>query len=254
MTRNAASRIAASGCLLALLAACAGDEAENAAPDKTSPLTIVSPLSGVSMKGNVVTVDLDSKDVTIVKADGDTSGRTGHYHVFIDRDPVAPGAVIPKEAGIVHTADDPVMITGLSPGTHRLVVVYGNGAHVRIGDALAETTVKLDGPSVKASAPATVAAGQPVMVTAKVDGFSLIKADGDTSGRSGHLHLFVDRSPTAAGQPIPAGDPNIIHTAETTVAVPDLGPGEHTIWVVAGDGVHIPLGPPVMDKVTVTVV
>jgi len=109
------------------------------------------------------------------------------------------------------------------------------------------------GPSVDASAPAKVAAGQPVPVTIKVEGIKLVKADGDKSGRTGHLHLFIDRDPTPAGQPIPTGQADIIHSAATEVPVPNLAAGKHTIWVVAGDGTHTPLSPAAQDKVTVTV-
>lgn len=120
-------------------------------------------------------------------------------------------------------------------------------------EAPAVATTALKGASVDASAPATVAAGQPVPVTIKVEGLTLVKADGDTSGTTGHLHLFVDREPTPAGQPIPTGQADIIHSAATEVPVPNLAAGEHTIWVVAGDGTHTPLNPAVKDKVTVTV-
>jgi hypothetical protein len=246
--------LAAGLALLALLAGCGDDDSDQTKPKSTAdPLAILSPADGASVQGNVVTLDVEPRDIAIVKADGDTSGRTGHYHVFIDRDPVAPGAAIPTEAGIIHTTDDPITITGLTPGTHRFVVVYGNGAHARIGTAAAERTVKVEGPSVKASAPATVAAGQPVTVTMTVDGLSVVKADGDTSGRTGHLHLFVDRPPSPPGEPIPVGDAKIIHTAESIITLSDLSPGEHTIWVVAGDGTHVPLPAGVRDKVTVTV-
>jgi len=187
-----------------------------------------------------------------VKADGDTSGKSGHYHVFIDRDPVAPGAAIPVEAGVVHSADDPIVLSGLAVGTHRLALVVGDGTHSRLGSMVAETTVTVEGPSVDASTPATSPAGQPVVLTVKVDGLTLVKADGDTSGTTGHLHVFIDRDPTPAGQPIPV-EAGIIHTAESTIPVPDLAPGAHSLWVVAGDGTHSPLAPRVMDKVTVTV-
>ena len=91
-----------------------------------------------------------------------------------------------------------------------------------------------------------------MVLTVKVEGVTLVKADGDTSGRTGHLHVFVDRDPTAAGQPIPK-EAGVIHTTDTTISVPDLGPGEHTLWVVLGDGNHVPFAPAVLDKVTVTV-
>ena len=102
------------------------------------------------------------------------------------------------------------------------------------------------------SSPPAVAAGQPLTAEITVDGISLVKADGDTSGTTGHLHLFIDREPTPAGQPIPA-EAGIIHTAEPTVVVPDLPAGEHTIFVVVGDGAHVPLEPLVADRLTVTV-
>lgn len=252
-------RSVAATAALALLAACGDDDVTTTTATTTAPaastspsLSIAAPPPGTVVKGNVVSLDLASTGLAIVKADGDTSGRSGHYHVFIDRDPVAPGAAIPVEAGIVHSADDPVVLSGLAIGRRRLSVVIGDGTHTRLGSTVAETTVDVQGPSIDASAPATSAAGQPVVLTVKVDGLTLVKADGNTSAATGHLHVFVDRDPTPSGQPIPV-EAGIIHTAETTIPVPDLAPGVHTLWVVAGDGLHIPLAPRVMDKVTVTV-
>ena len=100
---------------LGLLAACGDDDAATVAPAPgTAPaaaaptLSILTPSSGSTVKGNAVLLDLQSAGIAIVKADGDTSGQSGHYHLFIDRDPVAPGAPIPREAGIVHTTDAPL--------------------------------------------------------------------------------------------------------------------------------------------------
>lgn len=242
----------------ALLAgACGDDDQPVSAPTATTTapaqsaqpsLAFSSPLPP-TVKGNVVTIDLAATGVTIVKADGDTSGKTGHFHVFVDRDPTPSGQVIPREAGILHTADNPVKLTGLPIGSRRIVAVLGDGAHRRIGTGQAEGTVKVEGPSVQASASAQ---GKDVEVTAKVEGVQLVAADGDTSGSTGHLHLFVDREPTPLGQAIPR-EAGIVHTTDTTVSVPGLGAGEHTIWVVVGDGAHVPLNPLVGDKVTVTV-
>ena len=215
------------------------------------PLAFVS-TPPTSVSGNVVQLDLAANGVSIVPADGDTSGHTGHYHLFIDRDPPPPGTPIPKEPGIVHTADSHVTIAGLTTGTHHISVVLGDGAHHRLGDAVLQADVAVRGPSVTATAPATVNAGDPVTVQMQVDGIRLTPADGDTSGQTGHLHLFVDRSPTPPGQPIPKED-GIIHTADTSVTLPAMAPGEHTVWVVAGNGAHVPLDPPVMAKVTFTV-
>ena len=243
--------------LLLLAGACGGDDSENVADttttsretntgDRPSSVTILSPEDGAEVRGNVVPLELDADGVTIVKADGDDSGRTGHYHVFVDKEPLAPGAEIPKESGILHSADDPVQVTGLSVGRHRLTVVLGNGQHVRLGDAEAQISVDVKGPSIDASAPSTARAGSPVKVETEAEGVQ-IQMGGN------HLHLFVDRGPTPAGAPIPVGDPAIIHTPQLTTEIPNLPPGEHVITVVVGDAGHVPFDPPVLDKVTVTV-
>lgn len=223
-------------------------------PAPTGPsLTISSPTSGATVEGNVVTLDLESDGIDVVAPDGDTSGETGHYHVFLDADPVAVGETIPRGPGIVHSADDPIKLYGMTTGQHRLVVVLGDGTHRRIhGDVQQELMLTVAGPSVDVTAPSTAKAGEPVVVDVAVEGIDLVKADGDTSGTTGHLHFFVDREPTPPGQPIPA-EPGIIHTVERSVTIPDLTVGEHTIWVVVGDGSHVPLEPMVADKVTVTV-
>jgi hypothetical protein len=216
-------------------------------------LAIASPTPGTDVKGNVVRLSLTVSGIQIVAANGDTSGKTGHFHVFVDRDPPAAGAVIPKEKGIIHSASNPVVVPGLTLGSHRLVVVLGDGAHHRIGSVEAQTTVNVLGPTLTATAPAAVPRGQSVTVNVTVQGVTLVAANGDTSGKTGHLHLFLDRDPTPAGQPIPQGDPSIFHTANPTIQVSDLAPGEHTIWVVLGDGNHVPFDPPVEDKLTLTV-
>lgn len=143
-------------------------------------------------------------------------------------------------------------MSGLSVGRHRFSVVLGDGAHRRLGNSIAEAEVDVQGPAVTMSAPATVANGEPALLQVKVDGLTVVAADGDRSGLSGHLHLFVDRPPTPAGQPIPRED-GIIHTTDTTVPLSGLSPGEHTVWAVVGDGVHTALAPPVMAKTTFVV-
>lgn len=106
-------------------------------PDSGRPsLSIDSPANGATVPAADVKLKMATTGVTIVAADGDTSGESGHFHVFIDRDPVAEGKNIPKEAGIIHSTDNPIPVPGLSPGEHKLTVVYGDGNHARIhGDA-----------------------------------------------------------------------------------------------------------------------
>ena len=261
-TRTLTKRgLAAPLAMLALglvIAGCGDDDADapaSPAPAATAqaapPLSFASP-PPPSISGNVAEFGVAANGVSIVAANGDTSGATGHFHVFVDRPLPAPGEVIPREAGIIHTTDSQVTLPGLTPGRHRIAVILGDGVHRRIGSHVVEADVMVQGPSVVLSAPATIAAGDPVTIDARVDGLALTAADGDRSGRTGHLHFFVDRPPTPADQPIPRED-GIIHTTDTRVSIPGLAPGEHTVWVVAGDGVHVPLVGPVMAKTTFTV-
>jgi hypothetical protein len=243
------------GVLALIGAACGGDdqfrEGEGSKDIETAGISVKA--SGPSsVRGNVVSLDVAAEGVRIVKADGNTSGATGHFHVFIDREPVRPGAEIPREAGIVHSADDPVVLTGLTQGRHEFHVVLGDGTHKRIGSAEATVETTVRGPSVDASVPASIAADQPFDVDVAVEGVELVKADGDTSGKTGHLHLFIDKEPDLDA-PIPVGDPAIIHSATAPIAVTGLASGEHTLWVVLGNGAHVPFDPPVMEKLTITV-
>lgn len=246
-------RLFATALLLVLSgAACGGSETAKPAATPSGPsIEVADPPANVA--GNVVTLPVTVRGIGVVKADGDTSGKTGHFHVFIDREPVAVGASIPKDKGIVHSADNPIKLYGLTTGPHTATVVMGDGAHTRIlGDVAEQMTFTVDGPSVQASAPATIKAGDPLTLTVAVQGVQIVAANGDTSGRTAHMHLFVDRTPTPAGQAIPK-EAGIIHTTETTVNVPGLAAGEHTVWVVLGDGVHTPLAPEVVAKVTTVV-
>ena len=217
-------------------------------------LKISSPADGSAATGNTVPLQLVAENFTVVKADGDTSGKTGHFHVFIDTPPVAAGEAIPKSAKVLHSADPKVLVSGLHAGEHTIVAVLGDGTHKRVGTAQAKIAVTVKGPGIDASLGATPpAAGQPASLTFNVTGVEVKKADGDTSGKSGHAHIFIDRDPTPPGQAIPAGDPNIIHSAVSPVALPALAAGDHVVWVVVGDGAHMPFSPAVMHKLTVTV-
>ncbi|MBA3653774.1 MAG: DUF4399 domain-containing protein [Actinobacteria bacterium] len=233
--------------------ACGNKSDRDAGPNPDAVLRLTGPATGTAVRGNVVSLRVAAQGVRIVKANGDTSGRTAHFHVFIDRNPTAPGGVIPKTGDIVHTATTPIVVTGLPEGHHQIYVVLGDGEHRRLGRAVVHTSVHVKGPTLNASAPTTAKVGDPVTVHVATKGARLTPADGDTSGRSGHLHLFIDRDPTAAGQPIPKAA-DIIHTPATKIEIPAFTtPGEHTVWVVLGDGNHVPFQPRVMDKLTISV-
>lgn len=217
---------------------------------------ISSPQEGASIKGNVVSLDLEAQGIAIKPADGDTSGRTGHYHVFVDKPAVAVGEPIPMERGVIHSATEPIPVPGLSVGRHKLAVVLGDGAHTRITDELAEVEVDVGGPSVRSTAPAEAPAATGFNIESQVEGVRLVPpaSDSGSPGTTGHLHVVIDPSspPAADGVPIP-NDPTHIHTAESSHRVTGLAPGQHNIWVVLGDKSHVPYAPLVADQVVVTV-
>lgn len=238
--------------------ACATDDDGDAAPTDVAEAEVSMSLGSVpdSVEGNVVEIPVDIEGVEIVKADGDTSGDTGHFHIFIDKDPVAEGETIAKERNIVHSAENPIKLWGLSPGEHEFTVVVGDGAHTRIhGDLEESVTVDVEGPTVQGGVPATVKEGDDVQVQLSSEGVDIVAADGDTSGESGHYHILVDpETPPEAGDTIPeAEEGSIYHTAESSLMIEGLEKGEHVIWVVLGDGAHEAFDPPVMDKLTVVV-
>ena len=250
-------RLLAGMTMVALVAAaCGGDdqfrEGEGSKVIETAGIEL-SASAPSTVEGNVVTLELEAEGIDIVPADGDTSGRAGHFHVFVDRTPVRGGEEIPREPGIIHSAEGTVVVPGLDVGRHELHVVLGDGAHMRIGDYQETLVVTVRGPSVDASVPAQITANTPFPVDVAVEGVELKPADGDTSGKTGHLHLFIDKEPPEPGAGIPTGDPAIIHSAVSPITVPGLASGEHTLWVVLGNGAHQVWDPVVMDRIAVTV-
>jgi hypothetical protein len=240
--------------LLAMLgAACASetDTGDDTGDDEELSLALGSVPDGVL--GNVVTLPVTIKGVEIVKPDGDTSGDTGHFHVFVDGDPAAVGDTIPRERGVVHSADNPIKVWGLRPGEHEFTVVVGDGTHKRIHEELEDSvTVDVEGPSVWGT---PTVDGDDVTIALESEDVDIKAADGSTSKESGHFHVLVDPAtpPTAGGQIAEAEEGKIYHSAEDELEIKNLEKGEHIIWIVLGDGTHKAFDPAVMDKLTVTI-
>ncbi len=224
-----------------------------------------------TVQGNVVSIPVTATGIKIVKPDGDTSGKTGHYHVFIDRKPLAIGQTIPKMRGIVHSEVSPIKIYGLTPGEHVFHVVLGNGSHVRIDrKAKATVNVKVEGPSVQGTAPATIAKGQDLVVALQAEGVKIVEPGTESGTGEGHYHVLVDpATPPAPGammadsamtsaSPSPSASPmmsgHTYMTGASSQTISGLSAGEHVIWVVLADKDHKAWSTPVMDmfKVTVT--
>lgn len=251
-------------CLLALVAlvgtSCTrGDNPEidpdaSVSPTATekSSVKITSPTEGDEIKGNTVEIGLEHTGIEIAKAGEGNPKVTGHFHVFIDRDPVAEGETIEKTEGIVHSTDNPIIIAGLEPGEHRFVVVLGDTNHVRKGSSESEVRVKLTGPSVQATAPDQIAADKEFTITLETTGLEVVKAPAGEQGKAGHFHILIDLGFPEYAKAIATGD-NIIHTTEKTIKIKGLPAGDHKILIVVGDGGHVPFRPLVADLLVIKV-
>ena len=119
------------GLLSLMLAACAGaaEPLADVGPFSTDPTVS---LALVSVRAAAVTVKISSTHFTAIPAGSATTPHKigeGHYHLFLDVLPTAPGEVIPKTAGVFHTADSLFTIPTVPNGHHKLYVVLGYSDH-----------------------------------------------------------------------------------------------------------------------------
>lgn len=58
-----------------------------------------------------------------------------------------------------------------------------------------------------------------------------------------HFHLFLNVDPSAEGQPIPSGNPSILHLGggQTAYTYESLPAGSYRVIVVLADNAHVPL-------------
>ncbi|MDP9325734.1 MAG: cupredoxin domain-containing protein [Candidatus Dormibacteraeota bacterium] len=117
--------------LTVLLAACT-TELPNAAvgPFSTDPKAGGS----VAVNNSDVTVNLTAANFKVVPA-GEAANKhlfgEGHYHLFLDVPPTAPGEVVPQGvAGIYHTAVTPFAIHNVTTGHHTLFIELGFSDHL----------------------------------------------------------------------------------------------------------------------------
>jgi hypothetical protein len=78
---------------------------------------------------------------------------------------------------------------------------------------------------------------------------------GDGRMGTAHHHLFINTEVTPMGEVIPMGRDGIIHMGDgsTSFTLRDLAPGEYRIIAVLADLLHVPLDPPAVDTIRITV-
>ncbi|MGH9182383.1 MAG: DUF4399 domain-containing protein [Acidimicrobiales bacterium] len=91
----------------------------------------------------------------------------------------------------------------------------------------------------------------PVQVEMVAEGLTIEPAGRARDG-AGHFHVMVDRGCVEPGETIPSDVEGYIHYGKAqTEADLELGPGEHTLCLQAGDGQHTALD--LTDEITVEV-
>jgi hypothetical protein len=136
----------------------------------------------------------------------------------------------------------------------RVFAVFG----LLVSLAFADTALAQSQPQIVISAPANGAtvAGPNVTVTINVTGTTLVPAANATKLEDLHVHYVLDGDATALASgaaPIPAGNPNIVHSAATSNTFMDVAPGAHRVAVILGQSNHVAVQPPVAPSVSFTV-
>ncbi len=134
---------------LAALIGCGQTDApptDGAAPPSPPQAIITAPASGDSVAGSGFLLQLDVRNLTLRPA-GTVEEGTGHHHIFLDRDLVPEGEVIPAESGVVHlgAAQTEHAFEDLPPGEHRLIAVLGDHEHRRIPGSMTDTVTVVTG-------------------------------------------------------------------------------------------------------------
>lgn len=90
----------------------------------------------------------------------------------------------------------------------------------------------------------------PVRVVMEAEGITIEPA-GEVNEGAGHFHIMIDVGCVEPGVEIPADDQHVHFGDASTEASLELMPGEHTLCLQAGDGLHNALD--ATNEITITV-
>lgn len=92
----------------------------------------------------------------------------------------------------------------------------------------------------------------PVHVKFGLEGME-IRPAGDMTPNTGHHHLLIDGRPVPKGDVIPASERSLHFGKGQTETDVNLPPGQHTLTLQFGDGIHRSYGPEMSQTITVNV-
>lgn len=200
-------RVMLLGALALFLAGCSTESALPAtdiAPFKSDPRV---GLSLASINGADVTVNLSSTAFKAVDPAAATKPHfygEGHYHLFLDVPPTAPGEITPHAPGIYHTPESTYTIHGVKVGHHHLSVVLGFSDHTPYQDVARKGTSVF---GAIASIDFTTGAGQTPVTPAQPGSgpsaapSSAASAPPTAGGGSSTIHIVADATNGGAYNP-----------------------------------------------------
>ena len=125
--------IAASVAALALISGCASKPAEPA-----QQVRILEPANNATV-GTTFKVRFGATGLEVAPA-GDIVANSGHHHLLINLDAIAPGESIPFTEKHMHFGKGQTEAEiKLAPGTYKLTAQFANGAHQSYGKRLSDT-------------------------------------------------------------------------------------------------------------------
>ena len=133
--RSAAGLLAASS---VLLGACAAATDPNQAPAAGQGVYFVAPVNGATVTSPFM-VRFGLKGMEVRPAGEQISG-TGHHHLLINRDSLAPGQIIPVDDVHIHFGKGQTETElKLQPGTYKLTLQFADGFHLSYGKDMSAT-------------------------------------------------------------------------------------------------------------------
>ena len=212
-------------------------------------LTIQDPANGSHVGGNVVRLSLSAANVALQTPS--SGGGNAHFVIYVDNPPVPVGEPVTPGANVISSPSPRIPIAGLLVGRHTFTAILADGNSTRVNAPSAQVAVTVDGPSVVADTEGATAAGMPFNLTLSSYGVTISDIPSDTSGRTAHYNVLIDRGMPQAGV-IPTPGTGLIDTTGSLVQIPPLSAGAHGIWVVLVNGAGRALSPLAAAKVTVT--
>ena len=227
-------------------------------------VSIEQPLTASTVVGPDVEVRWSAQGLQVAAADGQQVPGVGHFHLILldGADAtldLAPGQPIGRSDRMVHTTETRHTFTGLNPGDYTLYLVVGDGLHVPtepLISAVAHFTVV----TLAFLEPAEGATVWGNIVRARwlSEGVSIQDADGQRVEGVAHYHLILVGRRDAklalpAGEPIGQGERSV-HTTGSAHVFESVRPGPDTLFLVLGDGQHVPGNPPAYKAVHFNVV